>query len=160
MNLKTPKSFTMKKSIITWAISVVCVQVMAQNISVDFEVGGSGLIDDEKRINIFILSDGYTASQEQQFLDRAQALSVQLFNGNYSSPFNAYSAYFNVYRIFVPSADAGALHPCLGCNGNAEPSCTSITGISTVFGSSYDSPPRPRKTSVRVSCVELSAISL
>jgi hypothetical protein len=110
------------------------VPAMSQHLDVNLEIGGNEMIDDEERINIFVLSDGYIASDEQQFLDRAETLKTLLFG---TSPFNFYGDYFNFYKIFVPSDHSGALHPCVGCNGNLEAGCTEFL-VTTAFGSSYD----------------------
>ena len=64
--------------------------------------------DNDKRINIVILSEGYQTSEFNKFTTDATNFSNELFN---QSPFKEYAEYFNVYIIKVPSNESGADHP-------------------------------------------------
>ncbi len=151
-------SINMKIPIATLAFTIAWISVLAQHYETDFVVGGPEDIEDEQRINIFILSDGYQAADEGLFLGKVQMLTTELFGGN-STPFDIYGEYFNVYRIFVPSADPGALHPCLGCSGNPESSCTAYNGISTAFGSTYDTPDPDGNGFHRLLCADATLVN-
>ncbi len=76
-----------------------------------------------KRLNIVILSEGYTASQLAQFLvDATNAVGALLSH----PPYREYSNYFNAFAIKVASTQSGSDHPAYG-----------ITR-STYFSSTYD----------------------
>ena len=62
----------------------------------------------DKRINMVILGDGFTAGQQADFVADASNLVDYLFN---KSPFNQYKNYFNVYAVKVISAESGVKHP-------------------------------------------------
>ncbi len=62
----------------------------------------------DKRINMVILGDGFTAGQQGDFVADATTLVNYIFN---KSPFNQYKNYFNVYAIKVISAESGVKHP-------------------------------------------------
>ncbi|MDW8382821.1 MAG: M64 family metallopeptidase [Verrucomicrobiota bacterium] len=63
------------------------------------------------RINLLILSEGYTAVQLGQFLRDATNL-IQTFFG--AEPYQAYRRHFNAYAISVASAQSGSDHPTTG----------------------------------------------
>ncbi|NOT36763.1 MAG: T9SS type A sorting domain-containing protein [Saprospiraceae bacterium] len=71
----------------------------------------------DKRINIVILGDGYTATQQQKFINDSKIFSQYLFQ---QEPFNQYKNYFNVYAIKVVSQDSGARHD------NSAPDCPGL----------------------------------
>lgn len=59
------------------------------------------------RINIVVLSEGYVATEETQFLaDAANALA----SFDVTSPWDEYQSYFNEYAIFVASNESGSDH--------------------------------------------------
>ena len=92
--------------------------------------------DDSKRINLVIMGDGYTLSQLDKFIVDATSFSNNLFS---QSPFKAYTNYFNVYAIKVPSNESGADHPG---NGNAVDESNwpiPTTNVDTFFNSTFDS---------------------
>lgn len=60
------------------------------------------------RVNIVILSDGFTAGELNQFPALAQSFVDELFA---EDPFLTYANYFNVYAISVPSLQSGSDHP-------------------------------------------------
>lgn len=60
------------------------------------------------RINLVVLSEGYTAGQLGQFRTDAQALVNALLG---TAPFSDYAGYFNAFAIAVASAESGADHP-------------------------------------------------
>ena len=62
----------------------------------------------DKRINMVVLGDGFTAAQQGNFIADATTLVNYIFN---KSPFNQYKNYFNVYAVKVISAESGVKHP-------------------------------------------------
>lgn len=62
----------------------------------------------DKRINMVVLGDGFTAAQQGDFIADATTLVNYIFN---KSPFDQYKNYFNVYAIKVISAESGVKHP-------------------------------------------------
>ncbi|WP_417196880.1 M64 family metallopeptidase [Bizionia sp.] len=89
--------------------------------------------DNDKRINMVILGDGYTASELTDFETDAANFVSAIFG---QSPFSEYSDYFNVHIIKVISNESGANHP-----GTATDEGSYNVPVSTVdnyFGSTYD----------------------
>jgi hypothetical protein len=75
------------------------------------------------RLNIVVLSEGYTSSQLAQFsVDASNAVNVLLSH----PPYQEYRNYFNAFAIEVASADSGSDHPSSGIYSN------------TYFNSTYD----------------------
>ena len=64
--------------------------------------------DIDKYINIVIMGDGYTSSQQNTFRTDAANLSTYLMG---QVPWSNYRNYFNVFAIEVISAETGAKHP-------------------------------------------------
>lgn len=59
-------------------------------------------------INLVILPDGYTSSEQPKFKTDATAFIDYFFT---QSPFQDYKNYFNVYTVNVPSNQSGVIHP-------------------------------------------------
>lgn len=84
-------------------------------------------------INLVILGDGYTASQQGKYRHDAREFSQYLFS---APPFDAYNQYFNVFAIQVVSAESGVKHP-----GTATDCYTSFVPVSNpdnYFGTTFD----------------------
>lgn len=62
----------------------------------------------DKRINMVVLGDGFTAAQQGNFIADATTLINYIFA---KSPYNQYKNYFNVYAIKVISLESGVKHP-------------------------------------------------
>lgn len=62
----------------------------------------------DKRINIAVLGDGFTATEQTAFVSSAQSTINYLFT---KSPYTEYKNYFNAYAINVISAESGVKHP-------------------------------------------------
>ncbi|HCN12707.1 MAG TPA: M64 family metallopeptidase [Kaistella sp.] len=62
----------------------------------------------DKRINMVVLGDGFTAGQQDNFIADATSLVNYIFS---KSPYNQYRNYFNVYAVKVISAESGVKHP-------------------------------------------------
>lgn len=75
------------------------------------------------RLNIVVLSEGYTTNQLAQFPgDAANAAAALLAH----QPYQEYSNYFNVFAIAVASSQSGSDHPAYGYY------------VNTYFNSTYD----------------------
>jgi len=61
--------------------------------------------EDDQRINLVFLPDGYQASELPKFKRDVQGILTQLFN---TTPFKEYKNYFNVHIVYVPSNVSGA----------------------------------------------------
>jgi hypothetical protein len=62
------------------------------------------------RLNIVVLSEGYTTSQLAQFpADATNAVNALLSH----APYQEYKAYFNAFAIKVASSQSGSDHPAL-----------------------------------------------
>jgi hypothetical protein len=89
--------------------------------------------DNSKRIIFAYMGDGYQDSELTKFANDVQNITTDLFQ---TTPFKEYAAFFNSYRIEVPSNESGADHP-----GNAtdvtEPA-HEIKNVDTYFGSTFD----------------------
>lgn len=77
----------------------------AQSFSVE-KIKDAG--DDDKRLNLVILSEGYQSTEFDKFKTDAESLVSDMFT---QSPFLEYAEYFNVHIIKVPSVESGADHP-------------------------------------------------
>jgi hypothetical protein len=76
------------------------------------------------RLNVVVLSEGYTSGQLAQFLvDATNAVKALLGH----EPYQEYSNYFNAFAIKIASSQSGSDHPIYG------------QYVSTYFNSSYDS---------------------
>lgn len=89
--------------------------------------------DNDKRINLIILSEGYTAAQLPQFIADANSFTSEMFS---QSPFAEYSNYFNVYAIKVPSNESGADHP--GTATDTSEPASPIIDVDTYFNATFD----------------------
>jgi hypothetical protein len=79
------------------------------------------------RLNIVVLSEGYTSNRMETFLaDSTNALNALLEH----QPYKEYRAFFNGFAIWVPSAQSGSDHPSYGQSRN------------TYFNSTYDAADR------------------
>ncbi|MEC3906890.1 M64 family metallopeptidase [Tamlana sp. 2201CG12-4] len=83
--------------------------------------------NNDKRINLVFLSDGYQSGELDQFITEASNFTTTMFN---TSPFKEYKHYFNVYAIKIPSNDSGADHP-------ANATDTDETGATPEFYDTY-----------------------
>ncbi|MBP0903446.1 M64 family metallopeptidase [Mariniflexile gromovii] len=90
--------------------------------------------NDDKRINLVILSDGYQVTELAQFKTDAVNFTNTLFN---QSPFKEYANYFNVHILKVPSNESGADHPGTAIDVT-EPK-TPVRTVDTYFNATFDS---------------------
>ena len=64
--------------------------------------------DSSNRVDLVIVSEGYTASEMDQFNQDVNAVHAGLFS---EDPFLEYAHYFNVWKVEVSSNESGADHP-------------------------------------------------
>lgn len=64
---------------------------------------------DSNRVKIVICAEGYTASQKQTFINDMNSVISYVFNGGgiKADPYPRYHNFFNVYGLFMPSAQSG-----------------------------------------------------
>jgi len=85
------------------------------------------------RVNLVILGDGYTASEQAKFLTDATTISNKFFQ---TVPYTEYKNYFNVFAVEAISAQSGASH-----SGNSSDNACGSQPTATVnnyFGSAFD----------------------
>ena len=89
--------------------------------------------DNDKRINLVIMGDGYQTSEFAKFISDATSFSNEMFS---QSPFKEYANYFNVYAIKVPSNESGSDHPATATDVT-EP-VFDVASVDTFFNTSFD----------------------
>ena len=95
--------------------------------------------DNDKRINLVVLSEGYQNGELSKFITDATGFSNAMFT---QSPFKEYANYFNVYAIKVPSNESGTDHPDTASDegnytgANDVPVLTADTYFNTSFDTS------------------------
>ncbi|MGC6429539.1 MAG: M64 family metallopeptidase [Jejuia sp.] len=90
--------------------------------------------DNDKRINLVILSEGYQESELDTFKSDAESLVTDMFA---QSPFAEYSDFFNVHIIKVPSNESGADHPGTATDVT-EPLNIPVINVDTYFNATFD----------------------
>ena len=91
--------------------------------------------DNDKRINLVILGDGYQATELGKFKTDAQSFITKLFG---ESPFTEYSNYFNVHIINVISEESGADHPVDSNEENGSSAIFPQKEVNTFFNATFD----------------------
>ena len=91
--------------------------------------------NNDKRINLVILSEGYQTSELAQFKTDAVNFMDGMFN---QSPFKEYANYFNVHILKVPSNESGADHPGTATNVTEPYNNLSTKFVDTYFNATYD----------------------
>jgi hypothetical protein len=89
--------------------------------------------DDDKRLNLVILSEGYQDSEFLKFKADAESFVNDMFG---QSPFLEYKAYFNVHIVYVPSNESGADHP--GTATDTSEPASAIIDVDTYFNATFD----------------------
>lgn len=89
----------------------------------------------DKFINIVIMGDGYTESQQDDFIATATTLSNSLMN---QSPWMQYQNYFNVFAIKVISLESGARHANTASDCNTAFPLVPVSTPNTYFRSRFD----------------------
>jgi len=109
---------------------LICNYSLAQMFEVEPLVSNG---DIEKYINIVVLGDGYTASEQEKFVADAQDFSDYLFT---QEPYKNYKDFFNVFAIKVPSNESGADHP--GDATDVTEPAFAVQEVDNYFGSTFD----------------------
>lgn len=120
----------MKKILTTVYLCFIVLFLNAQKFKVD-TILFSGPISN--RVNLVILGDGYTSSEQTKFLSDASSISTKFFQ---TSPYTEYKNYFNVFAVEVISTQSGASH-----SGNSSDNACAGQPTATVnnyFGSAFD----------------------
>lgn len=89
--------------------------------------------DNDKHINLVILSEGYQESELDKFITDATNFTNAMFS---QSPFLEYANYFNVYALKVPSNQSGADHP--GTANDVTEPLTPVVEVDTYFNATFD----------------------
>lgn len=95
---------TMKKIATLFCFLITLTALQAQVFDV-VQIQNSG--DPNKCLNLVIMGDGYTADQQEDFIDTASDITSYLFS---IAPWTQYKNYFNVYAIKVISPESGVKH--------------------------------------------------
>ena len=88
-----------------------------------------------KYINIIIMGDGYTSTQQATFISDAINLNNHLF---LQVPFSNYKNYFNVFAIKVISTDSGARHPNTAIDCSSASPLVPVSNPNTYLGCTFD----------------------
>lgn len=86
-----------------------------------------------KRINLVIMGDGYTAAETTQFIADATNIVTYLFN---NAPFSNYKNYFNVFAIKCVSPQSGVSHP--GTATDVTEPASPIVNVTNYFNTRFD----------------------
>lgn len=119
----------MKK--ITLFLSLIFVHLSFTQVFDTEPIHQSGTL--ESRINLVILSDGYTEGELDQFILDATSFSDALFT---ETPYKEYKNYFNIFAVKVPSAQSGASHP--GTATDVTEPQHPVSQVDNYFGSTFD----------------------
>ncbi|WP_406684815.1 M64 family metallo-endopeptidase [Seonamhaeicola sp. MEBiC1930] len=89
--------------------------------------------DNNKRINLVILSEGYQSTELTDFIADVTNFTNDMFS---QSPFSEYANYFNVYAVKVVSNESGTDHP--GTATDVVEPISPITNVDTYFNTTFD----------------------
>lgn len=120
----------MKKTLTTFYFCIIALFSNAQKFKVD-TILYSGPTDN--RVNLVIMGDGYTSSEQTKFLNDANTISTKFFQ---TSPYTEYKNYFNVFAVEVISTQSGASH-----SGNSSDNACGgqpTASVNNYFGSAFD----------------------
>lgn len=92
----------MKKFVSGLILLLICTFIRAQEFEVE-TLSSTG--DNDKRINLVFVGDGYQEHELNKFRDDVRLILLELF---ITTPFKEYKNYFNVHIIKVPSNESGA----------------------------------------------------
>ena len=96
----------MKKFLLALVLAqVCCATLQAQTFTVDTLLNNGNR---NNRINLVFLAEGYTSSQQAQFITDVNAIMDKFF---LTAPLSNYKSFFNVYAVHVVSTETGTKHP-------------------------------------------------
>lgn len=121
-----------------WWFSLMILVCFLQNTTAQIVVGVDTLLNSgskNNRINLVFMGDGYTSTQQSQFISDVNTIVNKLF---ITPPFNRYTNFFNVYAIKVVSVESGCdhAHTAGDCN-SANPIVPDAT-VNTTLGAQFD----------------------
>jgi hypothetical protein len=124
----------MYKNILTLLVGfVISNMVFAQTFQVDtLQYNG----DENKYINLVVMGDGYTSTEQEDFIEDANNLINYIYA---QSPWSNYKNYFNVFAIRVISAESGVKHSGTASDCNSTFPSVPVSNPNNYFGSSFDS---------------------
>ncbi|MFN4246739.1 MAG: M64 family metallopeptidase [Flavipsychrobacter sp.] len=122
----------MKNILLLFLCTVLCKNAEAQVFPVS-DIMQNG--PDSNRINLAVVAEGYTSTQQSKFLSDATITSTGLFA---ISPLKEYANFFNVYAIQVPSVDSGADHPGTALDLDVSSPWTPVENVNSYFDCTYD----------------------
>jgi len=117
----------MKKTLFSLLISTFCFSQVFETVPL-LQNGTN-----DKRINIAVMGDGFTAAQQTNFVSSAQSTINYLFT---KSPYTEYKNYFNAYAIKVISPETGVKHP--GTATDVTEPVIPVSNPNNYLGSSFD----------------------
>lgn len=117
----------MKKILLFLILSQLCFSQVFETVPI-IENGPR-----DKRINMVVLGDGFTAAQQADFLTNATTLVNYIFT---KAPYSQYKNYFNVYAIKVISPETGVKHP--GTATDVVEPVIPVTNPNNFLGTSFD----------------------
>jgi hypothetical protein len=122
-----------KKKTIVLALFLIlfCFRAISQVLPIDTILYNG---DKSKLMNIVLMGDGYTSSEQAQYIIDANAIKDYFFS---QAPFSNYQNYFNVFAIEVTSNESGANHPGTSADSDCPP--VPVMTADNYFGSSFDS---------------------
>jgi len=121
---------------IVFVILVLLLKISVGNSQI-FEVDTLQYTGDiNKYINIVIMGDGYTSSEQNNFISDANNLSGYLLT---QVPWINYSNYFNVFAIKIVSPQSGTKHPNTASDCNTASPLVPVSNPSTYLGCCFDS---------------------
>lgn len=122
--------YTMRNIATLFCFLITLTTAKAQVFDV-VQIQNSG--DPNKCLNLVIMGDGYTADQQDDFIDTASNITSYLFS---IAPWAQYKNYFNVYAIKVISPESGVKH------ANTASDCgsyfTEVSNPINYFGTRFD----------------------
>lgn len=124
----------MKRSFITTLlliINLVFIKSYSQVLPLDTILYNG---DISKLLNIVMMGDGYTTSEQSLYKTDANNIKDYFFS---QTPFSNYINYFNVFAIEVSSNESGANHPGTSTDSDCPP--VPVMTADNYFGSSFDS---------------------
>lgn len=88
-----------------------------------------------KYINIVVLGDGYTSSEQNTFIADVNSLTSYLFG---EVPWINYAGYFNVFAIRVISSQSGVKHPNTSSSCSSASPLVPVSNPTTHLGCTFD----------------------
>lgn len=105
--------------------------------------------DPNNRVDLLFVGDGYTAAQQERFIEDVHRVSEQFLS---LSPYREYRNMVNVRYLFMPSAESGASKPAC-----AETPSEPVVSVNTAFNSRFCASGLRRLVSINAGAVLTAA---